>query len=54
MKIIQCYLAMERRAENLPFTINDLLEEGYQPHGNVFQDEDNYYCILMVKYEENK
>lgn len=52
MKIIDSQIVLCQRAEQLPFHINALIQKGWQPYGNVFRDEDQYFCILMVEYKE--
>lgn len=50
-KIIDYTLVFTIRAEQLPVQVKLVIEEGFEPFGNVFKDEDDYFCQVMVKYE---
>lgn len=50
-KIIESTIVMARISEDLPKNINQHLHDGWDLYGNVFVDEDEWFCVLMVKYD---
>lgn len=51
-KIIQMTVCRERAVDTLLDKIKFAIEEGFQPYGEVFKDEDKWFSLLMVKYEQ--
>lgn len=44
--------ASSRQIDELVKKMRVLLLEGWNPYGNIFKDEDGWFCMLMVKYED--